>query len=65
LWFAGESIGDRRRLHLPSTTPPGGYQIALGIYYWPTAERLPVFGENLVAVADGRLTLPAIITVQD
>ena len=47
LWFPGETVIDTHQIQLPP--PPGqteNYVIAVGFYYWPTGERLPVFDDQ-------------------
>jgi 4-amino-4-deoxy-L-arabinose transferase-like glycosyltransferase len=41
-WPVGVSVRDRHRLVIDPQTPPGQYQIEIGMYQLPSAERLPV-----------------------
>jgi hypothetical protein len=53
-WRAGEIVPDVSYLQVPADTPPGEYQLLVGMYNPDTMERLPVendtSGENAVAV---------------
>ncbi|MGQ9786885.1 MAG: DUF2079 domain-containing protein [Anaerolineae bacterium] len=51
-WRVGEVVRDVHLLNLPADLPPGTYQLQLGVYYWPTGERLPVLQDGEV-VGDG------------
>jgi hypothetical protein len=42
LWQPGETILDARQLTLPPDLPPGEYTLAIGMYRWPSLERLPL-----------------------
>ena len=48
-WRAGDRIRDERMLPLPTTLVPGRYTLAIGMYRWPSLERLPA------TALDGRL----------
>jgi len=39
-WLLGEEIVDDHPLTLPAVTPPGAYPLVVGLYHWPTGERL-------------------------
>jgi hypothetical protein len=39
-WTPGEIVVDRHTLSVPSETPPGTYELEIGLYYWATGERL-------------------------
>jgi len=41
-WVGGEVIADEHPLGLDLKLPPGGYRLEVGLYLWPTMERLPV-----------------------
>ncbi len=41
-WLVGVPVRDRHRLVIDPQAPPGRYQIAVGMYELPGAERLPV-----------------------
>lgn len=51
-WIPGELIKDSYPLTLPANTPPGPYQVYLGLYNEATGARLPVPGD-----AEGRVIL--------
>jgi hypothetical protein len=41
-WLEGEVIADEHPLRLDPNLPPGSYRLEVGLYLWPTMERLPV-----------------------
>jgi hypothetical protein len=55
----GETLLGYYPLHVKPETPPGEYQLEIGVYYQPTGERLPVYDENGEMVAD-RLLLRSV-----
>jgi hypothetical protein len=46
LWDEGERIQDEYELTVAQDAPPGAYQIAVGMYYLATLERLPIIDQN-------------------
>jgi hypothetical protein len=60
-WQIGETIDDRYGLQVPRDTPPGEYQIEIGMYDPVTLARLPVRDASGNRIADDRILL---ITVQ-
>ncbi|HWQ13556.1 MAG TPA: hypothetical protein VNL77_12185, partial [Roseiflexaceae bacterium] len=40
VWQAGELVLDPRRVEVPADLPPGDYTLAVGMYRWPSLERL-------------------------
>jgi len=65
IWTPGEEIMDRHTLPVPVDLPQGQYRLAVGLYYLPTGERLPLRFENGATGGDGRLTLDLALTVTD
>jgi hypothetical protein len=59
LWPSGETIRESSQLALPTSLPPGDYELWIGLYRLETGERLPVqndtSGENAVKL--GTLTI--------
>ncbi len=51
-WPVGAVVGCPLTISLPAEAPPGQYTLKVGLYHWPTLERLPVAddqsGENAV-----------------
>jgi hypothetical protein len=43
-WTAGEVVRDHHTLLIPTSTPPGSYQLWVGLYQLDAMERLPVTG---------------------
>lgn len=42
-WYPGDFIIDTREVPVKPETPPGDYQLLVGLYQWGTGERLPAF----------------------
>ena len=64
IWEEGEIAGEWYKLELPADTPPGEYVVKVGIYYWETGERLPVWDENGQRVADDAILLEPITATE-
>ena len=64
LWDAGERIQDDYALTVPPDAPPGDYQIAVGMYYLPTLDRLAIADRNGTPLPDARLLIPGPDVVQ-
>lgn len=58
------STGHECKLQWAPETPPGEYTVKIGIYYWETGERLPVWDENWERVQDDAVLLEPIIVTQ-
>ena len=41
-WRAGDVVIDSHQIALPADLPPGNYTLALGMYRWPSLDRLPL-----------------------
>jgi hypothetical protein len=52
-WHPGEIIQDRVTLPLPPDLPSGNYTLGIGLYTWPTFERLPLTLSD-TALSDNR-----------
>jgi hypothetical protein len=63
-WPVRRVIDDVHRVLLPPDLPPGEYRVALGMYYWPTGERLPVYGPDGDEVPDSRIILEQKVEVR-
>jgi hypothetical protein len=64
-WRVGRLVQDLHQIPLPADLPPGSYEVALGLYYLGTGERLPVrdhAGDR--ALGDGRVVDEAVILEQ-
>ncbi|MGB0383592.1 MAG: ArnT family glycosyltransferase [Ardenticatenaceae bacterium] len=48
LWQPGEIIRDPYAIELPADLPPGQYTIIIGMYEWPSLERLPIIIDGAV-----------------
>jgi hypothetical protein len=57
LWDEGERVADRYEITVAPDAPPGRYQIAVGMYYLPTLERLSIVDGNGVPLPDARLLI--------
>ena len=64
IWSLQERILDPRQLPIPENLPPGRYRLALGLYYQPTGQRLPVYLPDGALADQGRFILPQLITVE-
>jgi hypothetical protein len=62
-WRANESIDDRYGLLIDPSTPPGEYQIEIGMYDSATVTRLPIFDERGAQMQDDRVILGAVRVV--
>ncbi len=65
IWSPGERILDRRHLPIPAALKPGHYRLAIGLYYQPTGQRLPVQLPDGAAADEARYIIPQGITVED
>jgi tetratricopeptide (TPR) repeat protein len=45
-WLLGEVVKSNPQLQVPGDVPPGEYTVNVGLYYWETGERLPVWNER-------------------
>jgi hypothetical protein len=57
-WAVGEPIKDRVGLLVPMDTPPGQYELLVGMYDAATLERLPVHDSDGVLIGDSILLGP-------
>jgi hypothetical protein len=57
-WLPTQTARDRHLLLIPESTPPGTYQIEVGLYDSSTGERLQVDGsvENRILLNDIQIT---------
>lgn len=44
-WAEGSTLGYAVALPLPEDLPPGEYRLLVGMYHWPSLERLPVLSD--------------------
>jgi hypothetical protein len=56
-WDVGELVRDRHRLELPLDLGPGEHFIRMGVYYWKTGERLPVWDQSGRGIADDAIII--------
>lgn len=63
IWTPGELILDSHTLTTPTDLPPGSYRLAVGLYFQPSGERLPLIFETQTIDPTGRLTLPPTIEI--
>ena len=59
-WDPGQVVRDKYELILPSDIPPGEYQLEVGLYLAPTAERLPVL-DDAGHMLDNRVLVGPIV----
>jgi len=55
-WLPGDLVPDSFAIQVPSDTPPGTYDLALGWYRWPSLERLHLVEADL-PLADDRAVI--------
>ena len=63
-WTPGEIVPDARRLALDPDAPAGTYWLRVGMYSWPSLERLPVWDSQGVEQAERVVVLQAVQVVQ-
>ncbi len=56
-WQAGEVIIDKHSLTIPADLPIGDYQLAVGMYHYPSIQPIP-FSQSGITLKDGVLTIP-------
>jgi tetratricopeptide (TPR) repeat protein len=56
-WRPGLVVKEECTLELPAEIPPGEYEVSIGVYYWETRERLPVWDEDGQRVEDDTIPL--------
>lgn len=56
-WFPGDVVPDSHRLLLDPATPAGTYRLLVGLYQWPSLERLQVWDGDGVEQANRSLFL--------
>lgn len=60
-WRPGETIVDRPGVPVLAGTPPGEYQLEIGVYDGPTGQRLPVVGPDGNPLGDRLLIGPVSV----
>ncbi|MBE7551873.1 MAG: hypothetical protein HS126_12460 [Anaerolineales bacterium] len=63
IWSPGERILDRHTLPTPASLSPGQYRLAIGLYYQPTGERLPLSVAEGPPDPQGQLIVKPLITI--
>jgi hypothetical protein len=63
LWDAGEVIQDAVQILIPPQTPPGDYEVVIGLYDAATGQRLPVLDDQGRPIGD-HIPLEQEITVR-
>jgi hypothetical protein len=59
-WLPGEIVPDTHHIALDPETPPGTYRLKVGMYHWPSLERLPVWDGRGVEQPDRAVDLQSI-----
>jgi len=62
-WVPGEVVLDERVLTVPEGSPAGQYSLEVGMYAWPSLERLPAFRPDGARWPDDRILLTEITLV--
>jgi 4-amino-4-deoxy-L-arabinose transferase-like glycosyltransferase len=56
-WTAGQRVFDTHTIQVDPQAPPGNYHLFVGMYAWPSLERLPAFHSDGSHWADDRVFL--------
>jgi hypothetical protein len=59
-WLPGDVVPDSHRLTVDPATPEGSYRLQVGLYRWPSLERLPVWDSEENEQTDRSLFLQQI-----
>ena len=60
LWPPGEVTPDVHHIVPDPPIPAGTYRLLMGMYHWPSIERLPVWDRQGVPLADNLVVLQSI-----
>jgi 4-amino-4-deoxy-L-arabinose transferase-like glycosyltransferase len=60
-WDVGEVVVDNLEIPISAEAPSGDYSIVMGLYQWPSLERLPVLDAAGQDVADNVVTLTQVL----
>ncbi|MCL4296479.1 MAG: hypothetical protein KJ077_12160 [Anaerolineae bacterium] len=63
IWSPGERILDHHTVPTPASLPPGPYRLAIGLYYQPSGERLPLSFADGRIDSQGQLIVKPLITI--
>jgi 4-amino-4-deoxy-L-arabinose transferase-like glycosyltransferase len=56
-WSQGQIITDTRAIQIPADAAPGNYNVVIGLYQYPTFERLPIVGQDGAEHIVGTVTI--------
>ncbi len=56
-WTVGQTITDTRAIAIPQDAPAGEYDVIIGLYQYPSFERLTIDGTDNTEVAVSRVTI--------
>lgn len=56
-WSVGQTITDTRAIAIPQDAPAGDYDVIVGLYQYPSFERLKIDGQESTEVAVSRVTI--------
>jgi len=59
-WAPGEVVKDTHPLALPTDLAPGRYRLQVGMYRWPSLERLPAADDQGVLYPEGAVVLQSV-----
>jgi hypothetical protein len=59
-WLPGDVVPDTHRIVLGPDVPLGVYRLQVGMYRWPSLERLPVWDEQGVEQVDRIIVLQSV-----
>lgn len=60
IWDPGEVVPDEYAIIVPPDLPAGDYEVVVGMYYFPTGERLPIV-DSFGAEMGDRVVLGSIL----
>jgi hypothetical protein len=62
-WMAGQRVFDTHTIQIDSQVPPGRYSLLVGMYGWPSLERLPAFLPDGSRWPDDRILLGQVLVI--
>ena len=60
----GETVREKYELELAPNMPPDEYSVKIGIYYWETGERLPLWDEHGLRAAEDAIVLDSVVVAE-
>jgi hypothetical protein len=63
-WPVGRGLDDLYQVPLPADLATGVYRVAVGLYYYPTGDRVPIYGPDGAEIPEARVLLDQEIEVR-